>query len=165
MQRRLFLTGGTAAPLALLGGCGFHLRGPLQFPFRSIAVQGAANSTLLNQLKRALAAQTQLVEEDQAHTADVLLQLHSDRQEQANVVLGTSGTVREVQLRQYVDFSLVTPAGKTLIDHAGFRLVRDVSYTESEATAKQYEFESLYRDMRNDAVQQVLRRLAALQAI
>ena len=39
--------------------------------------------------------------------------------------------------------------------------MRDVSYNESEALSKEAEFELLYRDMRNDAVQQIIRRLAA----
>ena len=43
----------------------------------------------------------------------------------------------------------------------GVRCVKGTD--ESQATAKEAEFELLYRDMRHDAAQQVLRRLSTYQ--
>ena len=160
MQRRQMLSLGLAAGTGLLaGGCGFRLRGTgVQLPFRSVHVQGG-NGPLLTQLRRTLAGYATGVDEPAA--AEAVLHVLSERQEQASVVLSTSGKVREVQLRQYVDFSLTDNTNATLIAQTALRLVRDVSYNESEALSKEAEFELLYRDMRNDAVQQIIRRISA----
>ena len=117
------------------------------------------NGPLQALLRRTLAGYATVAETPEA--AEAVLHVLSERQEQASVVLSTSGKVREVQLRQYVDFSLTDNAGATLVDRSSLRIVRDVSYNESEALSKEAEFELLYRDMRNDAVQQIIRRLAA----
>jgi LPS-assembly lipoprotein len=41
--------------------------------------------------------------------------------------------------------------------------LRDISYNESYALAKETEEAQLYRDMQSDVVQQILRRLAAVK--
>jgi LPS-assembly lipoprotein len=41
---------------------------------------------------------------------------------------------------------------------------RDISYNESAALAKEAEEILMFRDMQTDIVQQILRRLAAVQA-
>ncbi|WP_347255100.1 LPS assembly lipoprotein LptE [Brachymonas denitrificans] len=160
MQRRQMLFLGLGSGVGLMAsGCGFRLRGSnLQLPFRSVHVQGS-NGPLQALLRRTLAGYATVAETPEA--AEAVLHVLSERQEQASVVLSTSGKVREVQLRQYVDFSLTDNAGATLVDRSSLRIVRDVSYNESEALSKEAEFELLYRDMRNDAVQQIIRRLAA----
>lgn len=160
MQRRTMLSLGLAAGSGLLvAGCGFHLRGSnLQLPFRSVYVQGGKGPLQL-QLRRTLAGYVTVAETPTA--AEAVVHVLSERQEQASVVMSTSGKVREVQLRQHVEFSLVNSAGQALIESTPLRVVRDVSYNESEALSKEAEFEQMYRDMRNDAVQQIIRRLAA----
>jgi LPS-assembly lipoprotein len=42
-------------------------------------------------------------------------------------------------------------------------LVRDLSYSENIALAKEYEEAQLFREMQTDVVQQVLRRLVSVQ--
>lgn len=166
MQRRQFMISGSTMVLGVsLAGCGFHLRGQVPLAFKSVFIQGAPNSPIVNQLKRLLASQVRVLEDADRNSAEVILLVHDERQERVATVPGVSGKVREVELRQWFDFSLATPAGKTLIDHAQLRMVRDVSYNESEAPAKEAEFEVLYRDMRNDVVQQVLRRLSAVHTL
>jgi LPS-assembly lipoprotein len=42
-------------------------------------------------------------------------------------------------------------------------LKRDISFNESQLLSKESEEASMYNDMQNDLVQQILRRLAALK--
>ena len=92
---------------------------------------------------------------------EAIFELLSERHERAVVAYNSSGQVRELQLRLRISFQLRTPAGQELIAPTELLQTRDVSYNESEALSKEAEFELLYRDMRNDAVQQIIRRLAA----
>lgn len=172
MQRRHFLlhvplaaAGASAAALAL-GGCGFHLREAPVLVFHSIYIEGDPKSVIVSRLRRLLAPQVRIVTEA-AHRneADVILQILSDRQEQVAVARGPTAQVLEVELRVLVDFALVTPGGKELIARNTLELSRDVSYNETQTLSKDEEFATLYRDMRIDAVQQILRRLGAVRSL
>ena len=172
MQRRHFLlhvplaaAGASAAALAL-GGCGFHLREAPVLAFHSIYIEGDPKSVIVSRLRRLLAPQVRIVTEA-AHRneADVILQILSDRQEQVAVARWPTAQVLEVELRVLVDFALVTPGGKELIARNTLKLSRDVSYNETQTLSKDEEFATLYRDMRIDAVQQILRRLGAVRSL
>jgi LPS-assembly lipoprotein len=58
-----------------------------------------------------------------------------------------------------------TPQGKTLMEPADIYLQRDISFVESAVLAKEAEERMLYRDMQTDAVQQLVRRLAAVKTL
>ena len=159
MNRRQFLSFTAAACGAALAGCGFRLRGAdLQFPFRTIFIAGA-NTAMVQQLKRLLARHVQVV--DQPTQADVVLTVTQDQEERNASALSASAKVREVELLQRFDFHVVDANGSTLIESFPLRMQRFVSYNENEATAKDEEFAILLQNMRNDAAQQILRKLAA----
>ncbi|MDO4795717.1 MAG: LPS assembly lipoprotein LptE [Brachymonas sp.] len=162
LNRRQFMglsLAAAGAASATLAGCGFRLRGAdLHYPFRSIHIAGNG-SAMTHLLQRLLAGQAQVAA--QAADAEVILTVLLDQEERSASALGTSAKVREVELRRQFDFSLVDAKGNTLIESAPIVLRRFVSYSENEATGKEAEFEILFSDMRNDAAQQVLRRLAA----
>ena len=166
LNRRQFMGFGLAAATAAattLAGCGFRLRGTgLHYPFRSIHIAGGS-SAMVQQIKRLLDGQVQVA--DTPADAEVILTVLDDREERTTSALGTSAKVREVELLRDFDFSLVDAQGNTLIESAPISMQRFISYSENEATAKEAEFEILFRDMRNDTAQQVLRRLAAARRI
>ncbi|MCY1554599.1 LPS-assembly lipoprotein LptE [compost metagenome] len=62
-------------------------------------------------------------------------------------------------------FRLRTPTDKILIDDVEMLLERDISFNETQVLAKDAEEAMLYRDMRSDIVQQVVRRLAAVKSL
>jgi LPS-assembly lipoprotein len=163
MRRRLFLAAG--ATLVTLAGCGFQLRRPPEFSFRTIAVP--ANTGVSNELRRNLAGtpNVQVVPAAQAQTADVVLDVLTDVREKVVVGLNASGQVREFQLRNKVTFRLRTPQGKELIPPTELQQQRDVSFNESAVLAKEAEEGLLYRDMQTDLVQQLMRRLAAVKSL
>ena len=71
--------------------------------------------------------------------------------------------MRELQLRLRIKFKLRTPAGDELIPETELLQQRDISYSETIALAKEAEEALLYRSMQTDLVQQLTRRLAAVQ--
>jgi LPS-assembly lipoprotein len=81
------------------------------------------------------------------------------------VGVNATGQVREFQLRIRLRFRVRTPRGAELIAPTEIVQQRDISFNESAALAKEVEEGLLYRDMQNDIVQQLLRRLAALKSL
>lgn len=155
-----------AAPLAgALTACGFALRQPPRFAFKTIYLALPAGSTLGLPLQRALQYAPDLrvlTEARDMMGADVVLDVISEQREKVVAGLSAAGQVREFQLRLRLNFRLRTPQGKELIEPTELLLQRDSSFSESAALAKEEEEALLYRDMRNDMVQQIVRRLAAV---
>ena len=60
-----------------------------------------------------------------------------------------------------------TQGGKELISDtdAEIFLTRDINFNETGALSKESEEALLYRDMENDLIQQILRRLAAVRSL
>ena len=156
--RRALLVALACAVLALTA-CGFQLRGQQTFPFDTISVP--VNSSLGFELKRNIAAandQTKLVES--AADADAVLSIMSEAQEKVILSLNTQGRVTEYQLRYRVAFRVSTPKGLDFIPPTSLLLTRDITFND-QVLAKETEEAQLYREMRSDAVQQIIRRLAA----
>jgi LPS-assembly lipoprotein len=149
------------ASAAALAGCGFELRRPARVSFRSIALTGfAPRSPLAEELKRTLLQQVQVLES--VEKADVVLQALDDQREKSVVASTAAAQVRELQLRLKFNFRVRTPGGRELIPLAELLVSRDLSYSETQALAKEHEETELYREMQSDVVAQVLRRLASL---
>jgi LPS-assembly lipoprotein len=64
-----------------------------------------------------------------------------------------------------VRFHLRTPTGKELIEEASIQQVRELSYSETQALAKEAEEELLFNDMRSGVVRQIMTRLAAVRSL
>jgi LPS-assembly lipoprotein len=159
MQRRAWLC---TLPAALLAGCGFQLRGEPALPFTRIALLGfAERSALRADLKTALQRQVQVV--DDLAQAQLVLRARQDLRERSVVASTAAGQVREVQLRVRLEFGIETPGGRELVPATELLLVRDMSYSESFALAKEQEEAQLYRNMQADIVAQLMRRLARVK--
>ena len=145
----------------LLGGCGFALRRPPTLAFQSIALVGfAPRSPLAEDLRRELLKQVRVL--DNPALAQVVLQALDDGRERSVVASTTAAQVRELQLRLKFNFRAQTPLGRELIPRAELLLKRDLSYSETQALAKEVEEAELFREMQADVVAQVMRRLAAV---
>lgn len=165
MRRSLLMSGVLATGLAV-SGCGFALRSPPQLAFSSIHVQ-ASDSPLVTQLKRTLQTQGLKVLQDAKlqQEADVVLEITAQEQTKQAVGTNAAGQVRELQLRMRVRYKLRTPNGKVLLAESGLEQTRDVSFNETEALSKEIEINTLYRDMQNDIVMQLMRRLATVRVL
>lgn len=166
MRRRSLALWGLSG--GLLAGCGFELRKPPQFAFRSIYLQLPEGSSLGPAIARALQFNRDLrvlsAPADRA-AADVILEVRSEQREKIVAGLNAAGQVREFQLRLRLQFRLITPAGRELTPDTELLLQREIGFAETAALAKEEEEALLYRDMRSDMVQQLMRRLAAVTSL
>ncbi|MFZ5511236.1 MAG: LPS assembly lipoprotein LptE [Pseudomonadota bacterium] len=149
------------ASLLLLGACGFHLRGPQPLPFASIYVAVADSSELGAALKRNIRAQgtTRVVNSPQE--AEAILTVVDERTEKNILSLNSAGRVREYQLVYRFAFRVHNNKGVDLMPRSDIVLTRDITFNDEQVLAKENEEALLYRDMRADLVQQILRRMAA----
>jgi LPS-assembly lipoprotein len=166
MKRSFFLLPPSAFLLAaaalLLAGCGFQLRGEVSMPFDSIYVQSPVASPIVRELKRAVAARFKATVMEEPGKAQVILHLMDVRQEKEILTLSGGGRVSEFQLRYRVSYRLTDNKSTTIyIPPSEIVMGRTLTYSDLEASAKQGEEALLYRDMQQDAVQQMMRRLQA----
>ena len=159
--RRRLLGSALAATVALLSGCGFHLRGPQALDFATVHINVPEQSEFGAQLRRLIATTgTTRVEEDAARAEARLQILANDRGREILSLTG-AGKVREYQLVQALRFQLLDRAGKALIPPTSLSARREYTFDDSQVLGKEQEEALLYRDMQNDLVQQMMRRLAA----
>jgi len=162
-QRRLLLVAFIGAAAA---GCGFQLRRAPELHFRTIALTGfRPRSPLAEELRLQLDSSPTTKVVDAAAQAQVVFEALLDARERSVVGSTAAGQVRELQLRTRLQFRLRTPAGRELIPATELVLARDMNYSEELALAKEQEEALLFRTMQSDIVAQVMRRLAAVQAV
>jgi len=166
--RRRLLGASALAVSALLGGCGFALRGAPSFSFQVMQVTGLESGGVTRALRGALESSGVRTIGSNAQASarglapQVVLAVLVDQVERAVVGQTADGRVRELQLRTRYRFRLDTPAGRTLIEDNELLMERDLSFSETAALSKSAEQDLSFRDMQADIVQQVLRRLAAV---
>lgn len=152
-----------AATCLLLASCGFQLRGQATLPFESLYVTGPAGLPLTPDIKRAIKASSQTRLSDNPKEAQATLQIISAVNEKHILSLSGGGRVREFQLRYRVSFRLYDAKSQDLIPTNELFLKRDFSFNDTQVLAKESEEALLYQDMQRDAVQQIMRRLAAVK--
>jgi LPS-assembly lipoprotein len=161
VHRSSFIVVLTAA--LLLSACGFQLRGTADLPFKTLYVQGPSSSQFVLQLKRAVEAGTRTRITDSPADAEVVLQILSELQEKEILSLTGGGRVNEFLLRYRVSFRLTDKLNHEHIPASEIVLRQSVTFNSDQTLSKEYEEANLYKSMRNDAVQQLLRRLHATQ--
>lgn len=145
----------------LLGACGFHLRGQGTFalPFQSLYVQSSNSySPFITQLKAAIEANGVRVF-DSAVQAELTLDIVSEKQSKQILSLSGAGRVREYRLQYQISLRAFDAQQMDWLPAQELNLRRDYSYDDTRILAKEQEEGLLYQDMRNEAVQQILRRL------
>ncbi|KAI5913557.1 LPS assembly lipoprotein LptE [Thauera sp. 2A1] len=161
-RRRLLLAGAGLFGLAL-GGCGFHLRGPQRMDFTTIHIGVSALSDFGAALRRQFATtETTRVVEDPAQ-AEVRLQILVDSRSREILSLTGRGTVREYQLIQRLRFQLLDKAGVAIVAPTELVARREYTFDDSQILGKEQEEALLYRDMQEDLIQQLMRRLATVR--
>lgn len=154
----------SAGILALLGllltACGFQLREAQPLPFKSIHVSLPEQSELGAALRRQLRSSGTVLA-DTPSSAEAILSVVTNAREKSILSLNAAGRVREFRLRQRFAFRLHDSKGREFMPISEIQITRDISYSDTELLAKDAEEALLYRDMQNDLVQQVMRRLAA----
>ena len=149
-----------------LSACGFQLRQAPNYPFRTLYIGLPEASVFGQELKRniSVSGRVEVISDPkQVERADVIFDLLQEMQEKVILSRTSAGAVREFQLRFRIRFKLRMRDGIELIPDTELVQERDISFSETAALSKETEEGLLYRDMRSDLVQQVLRRLAVVR--
>ncbi len=155
---------------ASLAGCGFKLRGQAQLPFESAYVEGSAKAggdaaaqpaSLASALRQALRAANKLAETPK--DAAVRIALSDESLKKEILALSGGGKVREYRLSYKVTLAVADAAGNELLAPSEIHLNRDFSFSDAEVLAKEAEEATLARGMEQEALRQVMRRLAYLK--
>ena len=148
-----------------LSSCGFQLRGQAAIPYKTIFIETVGYSLFASDLERAIrsGSQTRVVS-DRAE-AEAVLKITGELQENHILSLSSGGKVREFDLRYRVSYRLTDRAGVDLAQPGAIDLHRDMTYDDNQVLAKESEQLLLFRDMKADAVQQMLRRLSVAKPV
>lgn len=156
------LTIASALPLA---GCGFHLRGSTpdsRLQFESVYLAASKGTPLERELRGAILSQGATLAADQKSGA-VTLRIVSEAQEKKILTLNAQGQVREFSLTYRLRFEVADKDNRKLLTPEEISLQSYLSYSESQALAKETEERMTFIDLRRDAVNQVMRQLARVK--
>ena len=160
-RRRLLL----ALPAVALAGCGFRLRGSggAQLPYKSFYIALPETADINIWLRRYIKATggTEIVEDGKQ--AEAIFQQITDSRVKTILSVNAQGRVREYRLQLTYSFRVVNPKGQVLIAPNEIQLTRDMSFDDSNILAKDLEEGILWRDMNNDLVNQIMRRLSIVK--
>lgn len=154
-----------ALALTLLAGCGFQLRGAYTLPYESLYLAMPEYSELGAGLKRAIRASGSTRLTDTPDDAQARFVPSADAREKVILSLSGTGRVRELRLRYRYGYRILDAKGRDLVPVGEIELTRDLTYDDSNVLAKEQEEVLLWRDMQNDMVQQIMRRLAAAKPV
>lgn len=151
--------------LASLAGCGFTLRGSTpdsQIAFESVYVEAPKGTPLERELRNAVRSGGTTLSAD-PKAAQVLLRVLSQAEEKKLMTLNLQGQVREFVLTYRVRFEVADAENRKLLQPPEIALQTIVSYSESQALAKELEERLTFDDLRRDAVSQIMRQLARVK--
>ncbi len=150
-----------AVLLALVAGCGFHLRGDVDYAFTSLYVNAPADNPLTVELKRAIvgAAGTRLAESPAA--AQVVLDVTGLADDKQVLSLSGGGRVREFLLVKRAIVALHDAAGRDWLPASEVQVRRSYTFNEAQVLAREAQEVRLLKEMQTDVVQQIVRRLQA----
>lgn len=144
----------------LLCACGFHLRGKNTLPVDKLYVRTSNEfSPFVAELKHALEVNgAQIV--DSPEQAQLTLHIVSEILDKQILSLSGGGRVREYRLHFRVSLRAYDQSQQDWLAPSEIALRRDFSYDDSQILSKEQEENLLHKNMRTDAVDQVVRRLS-----
>jgi LPS-assembly lipoprotein len=145
----------------LMSSCGFHLRGQAALPFDTLYIDAPQSSVFATQVRRVIGAGSRTRVTNNPTEADATLKVLHELREKEILSLSAGGRVRELQLRYRVQYQVVDRNKNLLAPPSEILLRRDYSFNDQAQLSKDSEESLLYRDMENDAAQQLIRRLQA----
>lgn len=145
----------------LVSACGFHLRGAYSLPFETLFITLPETAELHAVLKRNIEASTQTRIVPAINEAQAGLIVLNDVQAKNILSLNSAGRVREYQLVRNFSFKVIDSKGAEYLAASTISISREMTFDDAAVLSKEAEEVLLWRDIQNDLVQQLLRRLAA----
>lgn len=153
-----------------LTSCGFQLRGassvtlPPELQQLRVTMGGAGFPPLLVEVRNALLALGNVRLTEDVSAAVPVLQLHGESSQNQVLAIDSSGRISAYLLNYRVDFSLAGADGKPLLPSQPVKLQREFTFDRLNVIATEKQSEFLQNEMRRDAAQQILRRLAGFSS-
>ncbi|MDD2700619.1 MAG: LPS assembly lipoprotein LptE [Sideroxydans sp.] len=148
--------------LLTLAACGFHLRGSdlqdVRFGFKSLYLKTHGETPFVAELRRLL-GKNKMQPVAAADQAELILEIVSENTTKQILSLSGSGRVREYQLGYRISMRAYDQQQVEWLPPDDVQLNRVLTYDDAEILAKEQEEAQLYKDMRADAVAQIVRRL------
>ncbi len=147
---------------ALLGACGFHLKGVSPLPFTTLYTNISDNSAFGAALRRALRASSPSLRfvEDAADAQVQLQQLQYSRR-QRELSIDAKGLVEEYELTLTYIFALRDRNGAEILPPTTLTAIREVAYDPTAIQAKESEISLIFRDMEQTLVNRIVRQLSS----
>lgn len=150
---------------AIITGCGFQLRGTASgnLPYKSLYIALPETADVRIWLERYInaAGSTKIV--DTAKEADAVFHQLNDSRIKTILSVNAQGRVREYRLQLDYRFQVINSKGQILVKPNEVSLSRDITFDDSNILAKDLEEGLLWRDMNNDLVNQIMRRLSIIK--
>lgn len=149
----------------LLTACGFELRRVQpEMLVKSVYVSQATPSPIAEEIKKSLVKnKANLVAN--VRQAEAHLRINLEEREKLILSLSGAGRVKEYQLRLRVVYQVTDAQEFELVSPSTIQLTRILTFDERAPAGKEQEELFLFKDMQQDAMNQILRRLASAKPI
>jgi LPS-assembly lipoprotein len=148
-----------------LSACGFALKGASEpLPFSIVQMQASGNSLLVMDLIARLANKNVALNTLPSDAVPRIALLDEVR-EKVVASTTTTGRVREYKLIQRVTVQVFSGTGQTWLEPVTLLQSRDFAYNDSQVLAKELEEQALYKDMQQELMLAIMRRLDATRNI
>jgi LPS-assembly lipoprotein len=146
-----------------LAACGFQLRGSYTLPWDTLYIGFPENTPIYADIKRGIEASTQtriVTDPKKAQASFIVL---ADLPTRTILSLNAAGQVREFQLTRSFVYKIQDTSGKELVPSNQIILQREMTFDDAHLLPKEAEEVMIQREMQQDLVQQLLRRLSSLK--
>ncbi len=150
--------------LALIQGCGWHLRGDSELPaaISPVYIQGIAEFDRFRMdLAKILRSNNVEISTDRKQAATLLRIRDRDFNKRVLSVIGETGKVAEYELHDEVAFDMLDASGNVLVPEQRIGITRSYLNQEDEVLGKRREEEISIKEMRQDLASRLVRRLQA----
>jgi len=151
--------------LLALAGCGFQLRGSATLPdsLKMMYIQGINLQQGLGlELKRSLTS-NDVVVLDSYQDGSAVLTILDNKYERRVLSVGSDAKVSEYALHGALSYKVTGPDNQVMADAQKVEAQRDYQFDQNQVLAADQEEELLRKELNQQLVQSVLRRLSALK--
>ncbi len=146
----------------LLSGCGFHLRGQIDFsPLLATPYVNGKDGGFVKTLNTGL-RKSGLVPVQDPSNATAIIDLTAVQYDRDVISIDSRGLATGYLLSYTVAYRVVSRSGRVLLENSKITLKRNLTYQSTQVLQKQAEEKALTDTMIEDIVRQIVRRLGSV---
>jgi len=148
-----------------LSGCGYHLRGSndVDLGVKRVHIVSHGANQLADALERVFRIRGVAVS-DQREDVNAIITVSEEAYERRVLsVDADTGKVREFEMDFQARVAVHGPGGEVLLEEHRLALQRDFTFDETAVLGKFQEENAIRQEMREDAAETILRRIAAVE--